>query len=882
MKYEYNEKSWYNNKYKSPLFLAFFSDNYLEKFNGSQDGNFPENLMKYKEITGFLLSKNFVRARYFYNEPTDASFLLFLFFLARTTVKCSNDKCIISYFPFNLINKLIDKYDVKMTDSNENTIFHYLAMCSYHSCESFQSVVRKVFVKYKDLRTSLNKYGDSPLHFTCNGRNEWFVKELLDSGVSLKFINEPGRNGPILQRYLSLNNNDPCATIVQYIISKGGSHDLTLSHVHCDQKIIPKLFIIVVGDSGVGKTTLLNNLKCYTNNAFVQSDSSTHGFVPVTITENDHCYQFYDFAGQIEYSEVQLLFLRDLLSSTSNQPTPASFVFLIVVKANENGRKIEEQITRWMSFLQGFIQSVKITAQAMLLYSHADQKVSDDQNSLLALSEVISKNFIESLDISDTLICMDCRTTGNKVAELSKTKKLIKSFEEMCSRSEGVPLSPLALELKSHLGRFSAAPCQFRDVMQLIRKKLSFSFADGKIKLSYCSLLSEVPELMESPLKELHIQNYIMLQKPSKDCMSWWIIPKAVQEDLFSKASALFCKASSANLTEQVQNTGVIPISKLENTFKSMKANFEFSVFLSYLKDMEYCRPIESDLANQIFSEDTKFEGDYLFFPGLVNSSRKDSTYALTDKSNCRFFFSMLLHTKGRLSLHFLHNLLLRLTFQHSERMENILKRRMSLWINGIYWSSKDGVEISVEVQEYKDVIVLARGLNRKNVAKHASSVLSEILNVEENLLDRGEQCPPLEKYCLYPIPKDWDSFNQSSERIQRIPISEMMDKFMENPDSRSYFLNEDGTPPVPFGQLLPVEPYILLKKETLKELRSSSPCSEHLLKDEYIRGIWEDNSCTTYEDLCNTLDLYSIFKGKNLADGIRNKFLSQEENTKK
>ena len=882
MKYEYNEKSWYNNKYKSPLFIAFFSDNMncLENFNGlqaselSMNSNFAENIMKYKEITGFLLSRNFVRARYFYNEPTDASFLLFLFFLART-LKCGNDKCIISYFPFNLINKLIDKYDVKMTDSNENTIFHYLAMCSYHSCESFQSVVRKVFVKYKDLRTSLNKYGDSPLHFTCDGRNEWFVKEILDSGVSPKYINEPGRNGPILQRYLSLNNNDPRAPIVQYIISKGGSHDLTLSDGHCDQKIIPKLFIIVVGDSGVGKTTLLNNLKCYTNNAFVQSDSSTHGFVPVTIIENDHCYQFYDFAGQIEYSEGQLLFLRDLLSSTFNQPTPASFVFLIVVKANENGRN--EQITRWMSFLQGFIQSVKITAQAMLLYSHADQLVSD-QNSLLALSDVISKNFIKSLDVSDTLICMDCRTTGHKVAELSKTKKLIKSFEEMCSKSEGVPLSPLALELKSQLGQFSAAPCQFKDVMKLIRKQSRFSFADGKINMTYCSLLPEVPELMESPLKELHIQNYIMLQKPSKDCMSWWIIPEAVQEDLFSKASALFCKASSANLTEQVQNTGVIPISTLENKFESMKANFKFTVFLSYLKDMEYCGLIKSDQANQIFRENTQFVGDCLFFPGLVNSSRKDSTYALTDNSNCSVFFSMLLHTKGRLSLHFLRVLLLRLTFQHSEEIDSIFNRRMSLWINGIYWSSKDGVEISVEVQEYKDVIVLARGLKRKNVAKHASSVLSEILNVEENLLDCGEQCPPLEKYCLYPIPKDWDSFNRSSKRI---PISEMMDKFMENPDSRSYFLNEDGTPPVPFGQLLPVEPYILLKKETLNELRSLSPCSEHLLKDEYIRGIL-DNSCTTYEDLCNTLDLYSIFKGKNLADGIRNKFLSQEENTKK
>ena len=139
-------------------------------------------------------------------------------------------------------------------------------------------------------------------------------------------------------------------------------------------------------------------------------------------------------------------------------------------------------------------------------------------------------------------------------------------------------------------------------------------------------------------------------------------------------------------------------------------------------------------------------------------------------------------------------------------------------------------------------------------------------------MIIRREHVPPLEEYCLYPIPQDYESFTDS---IKRIPFSTLNEYFVEKPDSRSYEINDLNL--VILSEILTIDPYISLDTEVLQNLRSNAPVPDNLLSEEnYIRAILKhDNSKLTnptYHQLCHILDKYSVFRGSDLADFIKNR----------
>ena len=867
---EYDKKSWYNKKCESPLYL-------LWNYNAQSDR--IRNVFYYVP-SKYLETYNMIRSDKFYhniimNEPVDMPVFLYFIYHYCSSGCSKYEKCPDS--EKNVIQQFVDKPSFRVVDSQGNTIFHYLALCKYHSCQ-FRDSIDKIFHDHKDLLTERNEYGDSALDVAAQNGNEWMAMKIIDCGVPLDFIDKKSSHGRVIQNYIRKSQEK--SPVVYYLIAKGAQHNIK-SDIKQSSQNMPTLHIAVVGNSGVGKTTIINSLKCLNDNDITDDKKLTIGVVPTEIIREGQCYRFYDFAGQIEFETGHAKFLKNLLFSASVCSVENALVFLVMVNGTKKIKENEKEIIKWLNFAKLIASGTNFSVHAMLLCSHADCFESDENktNSIKKLTTFFSENKMYPLKLRDTVICMNCLNDNKEVVDRDSVKKLMRSLEDDCSSLVNFPPSSAAIELSDIItNNFSSSPCQLKHVVDQIKKDRIFSLDEkGQITMEGSPLLlSEIPELLVSYLEEIHLQNIIMLLKSSKDSQNWWIVSKHIQEKLFSHASSLFCRSPDQGRVPITNNTGVVPLSKLKEFFEEMKLGFEFEVFLLYLNDMEYCIPIEWGVISDVIrkndgskgNEDDKNEdSEHYFFPGLINCLKDGRVY--TKNSTRKFFFGWIMKSKSKLGLDFLHTVLLRLTFQFTTQGDSDSKydRKISLWKNGISWSSKDSVDLLVEVRDDCEVLFLSRGIKQRNVAKHTSNVIWEIRNIREELIKHNKDIPSLEEHCLLPPPQDYDSFN---DKTNTSSLANLKKSFMEDIDCRQHKIEnpegEEGEIP-----LLRIDPFAILETEFIRNLRSDKVVpSESFPEEEYISDILKYEKCNktdlSYSKLSSVLDKYSIFKGKELA----------------
>lgn len=108
-------------------------------------------------------------------------------------------------------------------------------------------------------------------------------------------------------------------------------------------------------------------------------------------------------------------------------------------------------------------------------------------------------------------------------------------------------------------------------------------------------------------------------------------------------------------------NTDVIPSSKLSKIFESL--SLDIDLIENYLLTMGYCK--EKDLLNLIAGTDEGADGKHFFFPGLIIKGVK-SGYIFPKSTPDAFHCGWMMESECDLGLHFLHSLLLCLTFKFS------------------------------------------------------------------------------------------------------------------------------------------------------------------------------------------------------------------------
>ena len=587
-------------------------------------------------------------------------------------------------------------------------------------------------------------------------------------------------------------------------------------------------------------------------------------------------------------------------------------LFILVSDLHESDKGLTESILFWLHFIHVECTHTNSgpTPHVVIIGSRADQLKSKDdlqhkKRVVASLLQVHSSNLHYV-----GFVAMDCRFSESSA--MSLLRQHLAASCEMLRHKVEVSFQchcfflyllqkyriTLAITINRVLTDINTPPGQ---------QLLSQQDGDKQTKSSTKQLLDFIPEdpqgLCEL-LEDLYQRGNILILKNILEHKNSWVIMD--QEALLSHVTGtIFAPEGMKEHRDLATNTGVVPLSKLRKYFPEL----DLDMLVQFLCHLEFCHEITDPEDLQLLHASCSLASPnerFFLFPGLVSINAPADVWETDDQfvyqsgwilqcSQPHEFFTP----------RFLHILLLKLAFSFALSLEKqvdhpALQRKCSVWKNGIYWASRDGVECLVEVATPKQVHVMVRCLKGNEIdCVHLRSL------VIRNILVTLKQ--------LY-------QDISTSEMI--IHPSSVTYPFMLDDKPTVYSLHEVATavcqakPSVvnenrklaTLDQLLYFEPYAQLGERILHELFSEEkPHCDKEVTDEFLYRIadqvhrkkemfaelfkspatmlherireappgptheivrvfqlWRDRSESTYECLQKELDQFSIFSGRN------------------
>ena len=202
--------------------------------------------------------------------------------------------------------------------------------------------------------------------------------------------------------------------------------------------------IIALGNSAVGKTTLIRTLKMMITDdrQYTAVTEPTTGIAKEEFIsfKNKHRYIFYDFAGQVEFETIHSVHLQNLLTSGDKN----QFTFLLLVKGTATLEENIKQIDKWLSFIRGHVRINSTTVHVVLICTHDDKFNSDEdqQQRKHALTEYFKICGADPLLKHDYLIFVN----GTK-ADTSPVAQVMNYLEDMFISCEPVESNEITDEI---------------------------------------------------------------------------------------------------------------------------------------------------------------------------------------------------------------------------------------------------------------------------------------------------------------------------------------------------------------------------------------------------------------------------------------------------
>ena len=801
------KKTWLNRNGESPLYLA------LEEYHFE----FIESIVK-KCDTNMLLSCcttdsidcNFLGVLAA-PENVQVPFVFCLFCMLIVASNNSQLTGLILHYLF--VDKRIHPDIEEMEDFCGTTILHYVCMCEYNEAieELFDAMCKKMDVN------RLNKGFYTPLHYACINDQDWMMFRLFQDSENnaTKSLRVQSFIGTPCEVCCSTNQGKQ-----RYLVAQGAANVFDFpSEQDCGRKDSFSIGIIVLGNSEVGKTTLIHTLKM-----MITDDRQ-----PMTVTEpttgitkeeyinfkNEHRYIFYDFAGQVEFETVHSVHLQSLLSSSQENRNP--FTFFLLVKCTNTLEENKKQIDKWISFVRGHVRINSTTVHVVLICTHDDKLENDkDRNKRKsALTEYFKVCGADPLLKHDYPIFIN----GTK-ADTSPLAQVMGYLEDMFIFSDPVEYNETTNEVSLYIQKwYSKNPCQVKNFIDQIKQSRRFELDDNYvIHVTGSESNMIIPQELNSlviHLNRLFCQHDILLLKPQEsEPLNWWIVGSEVQNELFSKANSLFSPdyfPDNAHHSLDTYNTGVVPLSKLTEVFKELKLETELAI--NYLTSLEFCTEISDDTANFIGSNSSKNEEILYFFPGLIKKDKDDKEIEEVTKMGC-FTSGLLIENSQLWDLRFLHVLLLRLTYEFAVEKKQYYNRRIHLWKNGLQVFTNNLIEVILELKHDKVICVFLRCSQETSSKIDLAQVRHSVLKVIRSLSEKmslTDSTSNISEYIVYPHPQSFSSVEESV----KIPLPELADIFRKPTKQRAYFLSDNK--PVSLRELFHFEPYVFVesKEET-------------------------------------------------------------------
>ena len=571
---------------------------------------------------------------------------------------------------------------------------------------------------YKPFVTSRLPYGDRHIfpYFSCRYEYIDAISHLLKEGKIDPDCTSRDGSTP-----LSLTDSSDA---IRELLRHGATADYELWKKHGPSKEQPAIKAFVLGDPGAGKSTLTKALETeskgfssITNRVLKVSDvdQKTAGIVPHDI-ENTKFGRLtlYDFAGQKEFYAGHDAVLRSAVSGSS------AAIFLIVADLRTSDKEFTERIQYWLAFLENQEVSSDPKPHIIIIGSHADQvKVKKGLEGKGHIVETLLKEKAFASFRYVGFVALDCQ-----YAKSSSMSQLRQYLAESCEKLRHT----CKMSFRTHcflvylLDKFRDCPAvRVRDVSARVVEETPLL---GTMPLRIPKDVNQISQLCE----EVSETGNLLFFKCTQSIESSWIILD--RETLLSRVTGtVFAPKDFKEHRDLATSTGVVPFSKINTHFPDLDTD----MITQFLCHLEFCHEVDSETLQLIQHSEgrdsaaTCFDPTerFFFFPGLVSIEVPNGVWE--NSQNFNYLCGWVLHCSNSgqfFTSRFLHVVLLRLAFSLALAQDQLtastkvpaLQRNCQVWKNGICWGDKSGVEVLVEVEENKVVVVMLRYLKGSEV----------------------------------------------------------------------------------------------------------------------------------------------------------------------
>ena len=490
--------------------------------------------------------------------------------------------------------------------------------------------------------------------------------------------------------------------------------------------------VFVLGDSNVGKSTLISSLKKEGWFNFFTNWSSTattvaedaepdHGIITHDFNSKQ-CGQItlYDFVGKRLFHESQ----SDLLRETARSPR----VSIVVTNLSSGVKETISSLQYWLGFLEEMSPpDSEFNNHIIIAGSNIDKCKKDEMKKIEGfLQKRVSD--MPGMDYHD-FIALDCRSHSS-----SDFTKLRRCLAKLCV----IARNPKSLAFNAHcfqvyiMDRFKGkVAVSVSEILNKIREE-----EEGVDENDPLNFLPQSDFQLQNLCVELHNKSQILcLRDPTVNEMdfenSWLIIDKAVL------ISQLFEEFESTTFKMLPSNNGILSFSVMSDLEPFKVYNSE--MFVRFLCHLEYCKEISDQETLQAITHTAHLEltsERCFFFPILVDNSAPEGIWhGDSDKFSYHCGW-MLQCTKSEqfFTSKFLQTLILRVMFCNSylgpsgASISTLLK--FSLWKGGIFWGNISGAETLVEVLPDNKAVLFLMRCHDANLAKsmeHRSTIIHQI-----------------------------------------------------------------------------------------------------------------------------------------------------------
>ncbi len=479
------------------------------------------------------------------------------------------------------------------------------------------------------------------------------------------------------------------------------------------------LFVLIIGDGGVGKSTLLKSILSPKGfwSLFQKArpvdgvDARTVGIIPYEIyTKQFGRIIFFDFAGQKEFYTSHCAILENAV-----QTSPP--IIILCAKLLESEQAIIDSSYRWLTLVQNQCTNLKGKAHVIVVGSHADQvkEMGEDPRAKEGIFAPIIKQF-PKFEFTE-FIPMDCRFVDSD--DMKRGRKQIQ-------KSSAILRSPETISLNAHTFYIYLAE-SFKDDLALslgnvherIKSDLNEDLSQRTQEiLSF--IPSTIPHLVEI-CDQLHKTGLLLfLRNDSCPERSFLVID---QSTLLSRITGtVFAPESFRQHCKLASSTGVVPLSNFKKEFN----DFDIEMLIAYMSHLELCFEIidmqvldfiSKEIASSSDRDASVPESDtrYLFFPGLIRIETPERVWK--DAQSMKYHFGWILETSQDTEFfdpRCLQVLILRIVFTFrlapaSKVLHNVpsLQKFCSVWKSGICWCNDDGITAYLELAENGRSLVL-------------------------------------------------------------------------------------------------------------------------------------------------------------------------------